>query len=369
MTEQPKILVVDDNPQNVEIMKARLAAENYRIDTAFNGEEALEKVKNDPPDLILLDVMMPKMDGFQVCEKLKSDEKTKLIPVIIVSARSGSEDVLKGLQLGADEYLPKPFEHLELIARVKNLLKLRLAQKELYELNHNLEKKVNEQVVMLEAGRRLDRYFSPQIAKTIREKEAAGTKLSTSRKMLTIFVSDIDNFSGISEVSEPEDVVNLLSTYFSAMTQIAFKYGGTLDKFLGDGILIFFNDPTDQPDHAKRAVEMALEMRKKIEELRDSWKDAGHDLCVTMGINSGYVTVGNIGTEDRLDYTVIGNQVNVAFRLCTEAKPGEILVSQRTESFISSIFELKKVGEITVKGIRTPITTFTVSSSNNEKGK
>jgi len=360
MAEQPKILVVDDNPQNVEIMKARLATENYIVLEANNGEEALAKVEADQPDLILLDVMMPKMDGFQVCERLKANDKTKLIPIIIVSARTGSEDILKGLQLGADEYLPKPFEHLELMARVKNMLKLRLAQKELSSLNQGLEKKVQEQVKMLEASKHLERYFSPLVVKSIMEKEKSGSPLSNTRKLLTIFVSDIDNFTGISEVSEPEDIIILLNEYFSEMAKIAFKHDGTLDKFLGDGILIFFGDPLPQDDQAKRALEMGLEMQQKIEELRNNWQVAGHDLKVSMGVVTGYVTVGNIGPADRLDYTVIGNQVNVAFRLCSEAAPGKILIGHRTQSQTEKFFNLEKVGEITVKGIKSPITSYNV---------
>lgn len=358
MAERPKILVVDDNPQNVQIMKARLTTQDYDVSEAFDGEEALKMVELILPDLILLDVMMPKMDGFQVCEKLKSNDKTKLIPIIIVSARSGTEDILKGLELGADEYLPKPFEHQELLSRVKNMLKLRMAQKELQALNQGLEKKVQDQVKAVQASKQLERYFSPLVVKSILER--GETKLLNSRKLLTIFVSDIDNFTGISELSEPEDVINLLNEYFSEMSKITFKYGGTLDKFLGDGILIFFGDPIPQEDHAKRAVEMGIEMQSKIEELREHWKVAGHDLRVSIGIVTGYVTVGNIGPEDRLDYTVIGNQVNVAFRLCSEANPGDILVGHRTQSLVEKDFNFDKVGEITVKGIKSPITTYKV---------
>lgn len=359
MAEQPKILVVDDNPQNVEIMKARLSSQNYTVIEAFNGEEALAKVAENEPDLILLDVMMPKMDGFQVCEKLKADEKTKLIPIIIVSARSGSEDILKGLQLGADEYLPKPFEHIELLARVKNLLKLRMAQKELLSMNRGLESKVCEQVELLNSAKKLERYFSPQVVKTIMEKDASG-KLLNSRKLLTLFVSDIDNFTGISEASEPEDIVNLLNEYFSAMTKIAFDHGGTVDKFMGDGMFIFFGDPIPQEDHAERALNMALAMQADVEKLRKKWQTGSHDLKVSMGVTTGYVTVGSIGPADRTDYTVIGNQVNAAFRLCSDARPGQILVSQRTESLTEGKFNFEKIGEVTIEGMRTPLTIYTL---------
>ncbi|OGC04306.1 hypothetical protein A2276_06875 [candidate division WOR-1 bacterium RIFOXYA12_FULL_43_27] len=359
MPDQPKILVVDDNPQNVEIMKARLLSQDYKVIEAFNGEEALKKVEEEKPDLILLDVMMPKMDGFQVCEKLKSEEKTKLIPVIIVSARSGSEDILKGLQLGADEYLPKPFEHIELLARVKNLLKLRIAQKELELMNCGLKNKVSEQDKLLDSAKKLERYFSPQVVKMIMEKDP-NAKLLNSRKLLTLFVSDIDNFTGISEASEPEDIINLLNEYFSVMTKIAFQHGGTVDKFMGDGMFIFFGDPIPQEDHAERALNMALAMQAEVQNMRKKWKAASHDLQVSMGVTTGYVTVGNIGPEDRTDYTVIGNQVNAAFRLCSDAKPGQILVSQRTESLADAKFNFDKIGEVVIEGMKTPLMVYSL---------
>jgi len=358
--QKPKILVVDDNPQNVQIMKARLSTQDYDIIEAFDGEQALKKVEEQDPDLILLDVMMPKMDGFQVCQKLKSDDKTKLIPIIIVSARAGTEDILKGLELGADEYLPKPYEHVELLARVKNMLKLRIAQKDLQELNNTLEEKVRKQVALLESEKRLERYLNPQVVDMIM-KGGELSKMMNSRKLLTLFVSDINNFSGISERTEPEDVVALLNNYFSSMSDIVFKYGGTLDKFLGDGLLVFFGDPMPYEDHAQRAINMALEMKEKVEELRKDWKAAGHDLDITVGINTGFATVGNMGSEKRLEYTVIGNQVNLAFRLCAEAKPGQIVISQRTYSLVEKDFAIEKIGDVTVKGIITPVTIYNVT--------
>jgi class 3 adenylate cyclase len=213
---------------------------------------------------------------------------------------------------------------------------------------------------MLEAEKKLERYFSPQVREAIM-KGQAGAELSNSRKLLTVFVSDICNFSGISEIAEPEEVVDLLNDYFSVMGAIAFKYGGTLDKFLGDGMLVYFGHPIEFEDQAQRAVNMALEMRQKIEEHNKDWQAAGHRIQVSMGINTGYATAGNIGPHNRLEYTVIGNQVNVAFRLCKEAAPGKIMISQKTYALVEKDFDFEKLGEIAVKGIRTPITTYTVN--------
>jgi class 3 adenylate cyclase len=236
---------------------------------------------------------------------------------------------------------------------------LRKAKEELLLFSRGLEDKVNEQVKELERYNTLRRYVSPKLAeKILSSGEALGT--GTQRKMMTVFFSDIRNFSLLTDSLEPEEIFHLLDKYLSEMTKMIHKYDGTLNKIVGDGLLVFFGDPIPMKDHGKRAVLMGIDMQKKVRDLREEWLQYGYELGVGMGINTGYMTVGNIGSDIYKDYTVIGHQVNVAARLESLAKPGQILVSQRTYSRVRDLVEVEKVGEIKVKGIHNPIITYNV---------
>ncbi len=236
---------------------------------------------------------------------------------------------------------------------------LRSAKEELIRFNRDLEAKVDAQVGELKRYSELRRYFSPKLTERILSgTDAFGTE--PQRRMMTVVFSDIRNFSAFTDTLEPEELFHLLDEYLSEMTQIIHRYDGTLNKIIGDGLLVFFGDPIPIDDHACRAVQMATDMQKKVFQLRDAWLRYGHSLGIGIGINTGYMTVGNIGSEMHKDYTVIGNQVNVAARLEALAKSGQILVSQRTYRPIKDHFPAEKVGEIQVKGIHHPITTYNI---------
>jgi class 3 adenylate cyclase len=242
---------------------------------------------------------------------------------------------------------------------------LRETQEELLEMNRDLTSKVEEQVRELEKYNLLRRYLSPKVTeKILSEKDTAAPE--SQRKMMTVVFSDIRGFSALTDDLEPEEIFHLLDRYLAAMIDIVHRFDGTLNKIIGDGLLIFFGDPIPQEDHAERAVRMAVEMQLKVTELRGDWKDFDHDLGVGIGINTGYMTVGNIGSETHRDYTVIGNQVNVASRLESRAKPGQILISQRTYSRVKDLVESEPMGEIQVKGIHAPLRIFNVTALAKE---
>jgi adenylate cyclase len=236
---------------------------------------------------------------------------------------------------------------------------LRKAQQELLVLNRDLEAKVKTQVVQLERYNQLRRYLSPKLAEKILSTED-GLRSEPQRKMMTVVFTDIRGFSSLTDSLEPEELFQLLSRYHSEMIQIVHDYDGTLNKIVGDGLLIFFGDPIPFDDHADRAVRMAMDMQKRVSDLSGEWNQYGHRLGVGIGINSGFVTVGNVGSDTYSDYTVIGNQVNVASRLETTAWPGQILLSQRTYRMLKDPVDVEKMGEIEVKGIHSPVKAYRV---------
>ncbi|MGH7473401.1 MAG: response regulator, partial [Candidatus Methylomirabilales bacterium] len=342
MRTPPRILIVDDNPENLDILRRRLAVHGYEILTATDGEEALVKAREKLPDLILLDIMMPKMDGMEVCRHLKADPSLPFMPIIMVTAKAQSEDIVAGLEAGGDEYLTKPLDHAALVARVKSMLRIKAlhdrvqeqaAQLEaqtvqLAEWNRTLEQRVQEQLAQLERLGRLKRFFSPQLAELI---VAGGVEdpLKTHRREVTVVFLDLRGFTAFAEISEPEEVMGVLREYHTEMGKLILAHEGTLERFTGDGMMIFFNDPVPMPDPEERAIRMALAMRDRVAELIVTWRKRGYELDFGVGIAQGYATIGAIGFEGRWDYGAIGTVTNLAARLCGEAKPGQILISKR----------------------------------------
>lgn len=233
---------------------------------------------------------------------------------------------------------------------------------DLSSLNANLEKTIDEQLTQLRRTERLRRYVSPQVADAILTGEAP-VAFASVRRNLTILYSDIRGFTQMAERMEPEELVDALNEYFSAMTEIVFSNGGTLDKYLGDGILAFFGDPIPFDDHAERAVATAFEMIEKVGELSVTWIRAEEELSIGVGISTGYVTVGNMGSTTRTDYTVVGNHVNVAARLAAAAEPGQILVSDRTLASVRERVDYEPVDDLVMKGVNRPVRVFSVSAT------
>jgi adenylate cyclase len=367
-------LIADDNPNNIEVLRVRLGAQGYDIVTAADGEEALTRARADDPDLILLDVMMPKRDGISVLKELKADSSSRFVPIVLVTARADTRDVVTGLEAGGDDYLTKPVEQAALVARVRSLLRIKelhdtvTAQAaqlneqatQLAEWNKRLEARVSEQVNEIERMSRLERFLSPQVAKVIASFADADQRLASHRREVTVLFCDLRGFTAFTENAEPEEVMAVLRDYHEAVGTLIFQYEGTLERFLGDGIMIIFNDPIPCADHTERTVRLALDMRHAVEKVLNDWKRKGHTLGFGIGIASGYATLGQIGFEQRRDYTAIGSVTNLASRLCDEAKAGQIVISQRALSAIESRVEARLIGELTLKGFHRPMPAYEI---------
>src|SRR4030095_8051788 len=255
-----RILIVDDNPTNVKVLQTRLAAEGYEVITAADGDEGLATARQQTPDLILLDVMMPKLDGFEVCRQLRADAGFPFTPIIMVTAMADSRDVVAGLEAGGDEYLTKPVDHAALAARVNSMLRIKrlhdtvegLAE-EVKGLNASLEQRVAEQVDELERVGRLRRFFSPQLAELI-VNVGAEVRRKSHRREITVVYLDLRGFTAFAEVAEPEEVMGVLREYHQVTGELIVEYEGTLEHFTGDGMTILFNDPVPIPNPAERAV-------------------------------------------------------------------------------------------------------------------
>jgi class 3 adenylate cyclase len=359
VNDPARILVVDDTPMNVKLLEGVLAGHGFAVTTASSGAAALERVRTDQPDLVLLDVVMPEMSGYEVCRRLRADEATRLLPIVMVTALDPATERVKGIEAGADDFLTKPINQPELLARVRSLLRIRALHDELAELNRTLEQRVRDQVAQLERLGRLRRFFSPQLAELIVAGDAADP-LQSHRREITVVFLDLRGFTAFAETAEPEEVMAVLREYHAEMGRLIMAAEGTLERFTGDGMMIFFNDPVPVPDPAARAVRMAAGMRDRIVTLTEAWRKRGFDLDFGVGIAQGYATIGAVGFEGRLDYGAIGTVTNLASRLCGEAKPGQILLSQRVAGGVEEIAEVEAVGELTLKGFQRPVKAFNV---------
>jgi class 3 adenylate cyclase len=353
-----KILIVDDEPFNLDLLEQELQDQGYTIERATDGAEALEKVPSFLPDVILLDYMMPNMNGLEVLGRLRKDEKHKGIPVILLTAKATQEDKIRGLDAGADDYVIKPFDSFELMARVRAMLRIKEMHDLLEDWNRDLADKVARQVEELERANRLKRYLSPQIAETILGEDESHFK--SHRREITVVFLDLRGFTAFSDGAEPEEVMEVLRGYHAEMGRLIFEFGGTLERFAGDGIMIFFNDPVPCPDHTEKAIRMALDMRLRVVELRKGWLKRGYDLDLGIGLAAGYATLGNIGFEGRMDYGAIGNVTNLAARLCGEALGSEILIDRKTLSRIEELVEVEPRAELVLKGFPRPVAAFNI---------
>ena len=359
MRTPPRILVVDDNPSNVDILRARLSTHGYEILTAADGEEALAAVREHLPDLVLLDVMMPKLDGIEVCRRIRADAALPFIPIVLVTAKSDPKDVVAALEAGGDEYLTKPVDQAALLARVKSMLRIKALQDTVQEWNRTLEQRVSEQLEQLERLSRLKRFFSPQLAELILAGGAEDPLKSHRREIIVVFL-DLRGFTAFAETAEPEEIMSVLREYHAEMGKMILAHEGTLERFAGDGMMVFFNDPVQVPDPAARAVRMIVAMRERLAELLVKWRKRGFELDFGAGIAQGYATIGAVGFEGRLDYGAIGTVTNLSARLCGEAKPGQILITKRVLASVEELLEAEPVGELQLKGLLRPVPAFNI---------
>jgi class 3 adenylate cyclase len=336
-----KILAVDDTPENLRLLDALLSPRGYELVTASSGAEALALIATERPDLLLVDIVMPEMNGYDVTKRVRADAASRHLPIIMITATGGA-DLVRSLDAGADDFVSKPFDQHELLARVKSLLRV----KSYYD---TVQRQREE----------LSRFLSPQIAELITSDEGKRL-LDGHRRAITVVFCDLRDSTPFWETVEPEEVISVLREYHGAMGELIAEHGGTLEHFEGDGMMVFFNDPIEMPEHELRAVRMAIAMRERFETISVAWKKKGYGLGFGVGISVGYATLGRIGYEGRYDYAAIGNVTIVAARLSGKAEAGQILISQRLNAAIEERIETVPMGEIELKGMARPVQAFSV---------
>jgi adenylate cyclase len=370
MAETITILAVDDQPTNLRLLDAVLSPRGYRVIRATSGEQALELLPSSDVDLVLLDIVMPGIDGYEVCRRIRSAPETAFLPVVMITA-SGHQEKTRAIEAGADDFVSKPFDQSELIARVASLARVKryhdtitTQAAELAQWNAELEARVNTQLEELQRMNRLRRFLSPQVAELVIN-SGDDSVLGSHRREIVVVFCDLRGFTAFAESSEPEEVMGVLRQYHTALGELIFHYQGTLERFTGDGLMVFFNDPIPLDDPAQRAVEMALAMRDRVATLAEGWSRRGHDLGFGVGIAQGFATLGRIGYEGRFDYAAIGTVTNLAARLCGEASAGQVLVSQRVFSAVEEVAVGQSVGALELRGFSRPVRAFGVSRMIN----
>jgi adenylate cyclase len=369
MSDPITILAVDDQPQNLRLLDAVLSPRGYRIVTATSGEEAMEKLRQAIPDVVLLDIVMPGIDGYQVCQRIRDDPATAFLPVIMITA-SGDQQKLSAIRSGADDFVSKPFNSGELLARVASLARVKRYHdminqqaEELRRWNAELESRVQAQVEDLQRVNRLRRFLSPQIAELVIDSGNEGF-LDSHRQEVVVVFCDLRGFTAFAEASEPEEVMGVLHEYHETLGRLIFSYEGTLERFSGDGLMVFFNDPLPVDDAAERALRMSVAMRDHVRILAEGWRRRGHDLALGVGVAQGFATLGRIGFEGRFDYAAIGSVTNLAARLCDAARPWQVLASSRVFHAAESVAEGEPVGELMLKGFSRPVEVFNVTEAH-----
>jgi adenylate cyclase len=373
VTLTAKLLVVDDDEANRDMLSRRLERLGYQVALAENGRAALSMIAEEPFDLILLDIVMPELDGYEVLLRLKADETQRHVPVIVLSASDELDTAVRCIELGAEDYLPKPIDAVLLRARIgaclekkylhdqerRHLETIERMAAELAEWNRTLEQRVAEQTAQLDRVGPLKRFLPARLAEEI---VATGGEslLESHRRQIAVVFCDLRGFTPFSLDSEPEEVMAVLAEYHAAMGELILKHEGTVEHFEGDGLLVFFNDPFECPDPEVRAVTMAVQMRERMTELCAVWRRRRHKLGFGVGISFGWATLGQIGFEGRFHYAAIGNVVNLAARLCGEAKDGQILASERVGLAVEEIAEIASIGGLTLKGIAHPESAFEI---------
>ncbi len=355
------ILVVDDQAPNRRLLQDLLSIKGYSVLAVESGEAALATVDSGSVDLVLLDVMMPGMDGFAVLAAIRADDRHAHLPVILCTSLDPDRERVRGLEAGADDFLQKPINHAELLARVRSLLRVKqlfdevaARQQELRALNESLEQRVRDKVTEVAQLSRLKRFFSSTLVEKIVAGGADDPMASHRRDVAVVFV-DLRGFTAFADAAAPEDVMRVLREFHAALGACIDQAGGTIERFTGDGVMVFFNDPEPVANPCASALRFALDVRARTGELAGRWAREGFLLNAGLGVAYGYATVGAIGYEGRVDYGAIGSVTNLAARLCSEAQAGEILVQQRAVALAGQGFVADVVKTYSLKGFRETI--------------
>jgi len=352
-----RILVVDDDPLTLDLLEQELTDTGYEVARAATGDEALQKATSFLPHVVLLDYILPGMDGVEVIRRLRQDDRFKAVPVILITGRGGQEDKIRGLDAGADDYVVKPFDHVELLARVRSMVRIRQMHESLEQWGRTLQEQVQKQVEEIQRLARLKRFLSPQVAEAVLGRNASEV-FEGHRREITIVCLRLAGFPEFTERTDPEDVLNLLAAFHTVMGDLVFAFGGTVESISGDGMTVFFNDPIPVEDHIRRGIQMGLEMRERIHTMAEEWRRQGHELHAAIGVVTGYATLGEIGFEARREYAAVGHTPVLAGLLCAVAKPGQVLTTERNLAKIEDMVEAEPAGKVTPEGSLRPIAVF-----------
>ena len=357
---QASVLVVDDDTISRAVLVRGLELDGHRVAVADNGRQALELLRGGHYDIVLLDVLMPELDGYDTLERIVADEALRHIPVVMISALDEIESVARCLELGAQDYLPKPFNPVLLRARINGCLMrkrlddtIRAQAAELTEWNRTLNARVEEQVAEIERMSRLRSFLSPQVADAI-VAAGADSVLESHRREIAAVFCDLRGFTHFSELADPEDVMRVLREYHTEMGKIIFAHGATVEHFEGDGMMLYLNDPIPIPDATLEAVRMAVAMRDRAATLAEGWRRQGYELGLGVGVALGHATLGRIGFEGRFGYGAVGSVVNMAARLGNAAAAGQVLVTQRVLAAVEDVVETEPAGAVELKGFHGP---------------
>lgn len=344
----PRILIADDDWLNRDLLQTYLATSGCEVVTASDGEAALARARQTPPDLALIDVQMPRMDGLELCRRLKEAPETRFVPVIIVTALDSEEEKLKAIEAGADDFVSKPYNSVVLLTRVRSLLRLKKLHDDL-EARNRLLRQV------------LDRYVAEDVADTILTDPERYLKLGGEIRPVTVLFADIRGFTAYTERHSAPEVIHTLNRVFEALSHVVFEYRGTFDKYLGDGLMAFYGAPVAAEDDARRAVETAVAMQRTFARLQAERSADLGDLGLGIGLHSGEAVVGNIGSEKVMDYTVVGDVVNVAKRLQERAQGGQILLSEATYRLAPDP-RARRLEAVQLPGRQEPIVAYVIEA-------